>query len=109
MRDDPRHAHAPGVPRAAFHERYPPERARRPAARAGFVYTPVHGGRLNVAECGFSAMARQSLGHRRPGEIVASRRESDARVAARNAAGSTVGWQFTTPTRGSNGAASTRH
>ena len=81
---------------AAFHERYPPEEARRLAARVELIHTPVHGSWLNVVECEFSAMVRQCLGHRRLGEIGALRREIEAWVAARNAAGATVEWQFTT-------------
>ena len=81
---------------AAFYERYPPERARRLAARVEFIYTPVHGSWLNVVEHQFSAMVRQRLGRRRLGEIDALRREIEAWVAARNAEGATVKWQFTT-------------
>ena len=81
---------------AAFYERYPPEQARRLAARVEFIYTPVHGSWLNVVECEFSAMVRQCLGHRRLGGIDPLRREIDAWIAARNAAGATVRWQFTT-------------
>jgi hypothetical protein len=81
---------------AAFYERYPAEEARRLAERVEFVYTPVHGSWLNVVECEFSAMVRQCLGHRRLGDIEALRREVEAWVAARNAEGATVEWQFTT-------------
>ena len=81
---------------AAFYERYPPEEAKRLAERVEFVHTPVHGSWLNVVECEFSAMVRQCLGHRRLGEIGALRWEAEAWVEARNAAGATVEWQFTT-------------
>ena len=81
---------------AAFYERYPAAEARRMAERVEFVYTPVHGSWLNVVECEFSALVRQCLGHRRLGEIAILRREVEAWVEARNAAGSTVEWQFTT-------------
>ena len=81
---------------AAFYERYPAAEARRLAERVEFVYTPVHGSWLNVVECEFSALVRQCLGHRRLGEIGALRGEVEAWVGARNAAGSTVEWQFTT-------------
>ena len=81
---------------AAFYERYPAGEARRMAERVAFVYTPVHGSWLNVVECEFSALVRQCLGHRRLGEIGVLRREVEAWVEARNAAGSTVEWQFTT-------------
>ena len=81
---------------AAFYERYPAAEARRLAERVEFVYTPVHGSWLNVVECEFSALVRQCIGHRRLGEIGVLRREVEAWVEARNAAGSTVEWQFTT-------------
>ena len=81
---------------AAFYERYPAAEARRMAERVEFVYTPVHGSWLNVVECEFSALVRQCLGHRRLGEIGVLRHEVEAWVTARNVAGSTVEWQFTT-------------
>lgn len=49
-----------------------------------------------MVECEFSALVRQYLGHRRLGTIEALRRELEAWVVARNAAGATVEWQFTT-------------
>ena len=88
----PPNTHTP----AAFYERYPAAEARRLAERVEFVYTPVHGSWLNVVECEFSALVRQCIGHRRLGEIGVLRREVEAWVEARNAAGATVEWQFTT-------------
>jgi hypothetical protein len=81
---------------AAFYEAFAPEEARRLAAKVAFVYTPVHGSWLNVVECEFSALVRQCLGNRRLGTVEAVRREAEAWVAARNAEGATVAWQFTT-------------
>ena len=87
---------------AAFYERYPAAEARRLAERVEFVYTPVHGSWLggctpaHVVECEFSVMVRQCIAHRRLGEIAVLRREIAAWVAARNAEGATVEWQFTT-------------
>ena len=81
---------------AAFYERYSAADARQLAERVEFVYTPVHGSWLNVVECEFSALVRQCIGHRRLGEIGVLRREVEAWVEARNAAGATVEWQFTT-------------
>ncbi|QDT14150.1 IS630 family transposase [Alienimonas californiensis] len=81
---------------SAFYERYPAAEARRLADRVEFIYTPVHGSWLDVVECEFSAMVRQCLGRRRLGGIETLRREIEAWVAARNAAGATVRWQFTT-------------
>jgi len=81
---------------AAFYEAFAPGEARRLAAKVEFVHTPVHGSWLNVVECEFSALVRQCLGHRRLGTVSALRREAEAWVAARNADGATVAWQFTT-------------
>ena len=81
---------------AAFYERYPAAEARRMAERVEFVYTPVHGSWLNVVECEFSALVRQCIGHRRLGEIGVLRHEVESWVKARNVAGATVEWQFTT-------------
>lgn len=66
------------------------------AERVEFVYTPVHGSWLNVVECEFSALVRQCIAHRRLGEMAVLRAEVDAWVTARNAAGATVKWPFTT-------------
>ncbi len=81
---------------AAFYEAFDPAEARRLAAKVEFVHTPVHGSWLNVVECEFSALVRQCLGRRRLGTVEALRREAEAWVAARNAEGATVEWQFTT-------------
>ena len=81
---------------ASFYEAFEPAEARRLAEKVEFVHTPVHGSWLNVVECEFSALVRQCLGHRRLGSIEALRREAEAWVSARNAAGATVEWQFTT-------------
>ena len=81
---------------ASFYEAFDPAEARRIAAKVEFVHTPVHGSWLNVVECEFSALVRQCLGRRRLGTVEALRREIEVWVAARNAEGSTVEWQFTT-------------
>ncbi len=81
---------------AAFYERYSAAEARRLAERVEFVYTPVHGSWLNVVECEFSAMVRQCIAHRRFGQIAVLGREVEAWVDARNEAGATVAWHFTT-------------
>ncbi len=81
---------------ASFYVRYPAEEARWLAQKVEFVHTPVHGSWLNVVEMEFSVFVRQCLGHRRLGSMEALRREAQAWVAARNAAGTTVSWQMTT-------------
>ena len=62
---------------------------------AAFVYTPVHGSWLNVAEIELSALARQCLDRRIP-DMDALGREVAAWEKERNAAGVVAEWQFTT-------------
>ena len=50
---------------AAFYEAFSPKEARRLARRVEFVYTPVRGSWLNMAEIEISALVRQCLGKRR--------------------------------------------
>ena len=61
-----------------------------------FIYTPVHGSWLNVVEVELSIFVRQCLGHRRIGSVEELEPEAEAWAAARDAAGGTVAWQFTT-------------
>jgi len=87
---------------SSLYARFAPAEARRLAARIEWVYTPVHGSWLggwtpaHVVECELSVFVGQCLGHRRLGTIEALTREVGAWVAARNAAGATVQWHFTT-------------
>ncbi len=67
------------------------------ARRIEFVYTPVHGSWLNMAEIEISALVRQCLkGRRIPPEVEALGRETKAWEAERNRLGSSVRWRFTT-------------
>jgi hypothetical protein len=79
---------------AALYEAFPPEEARRLAAKLEFHYTPKHGSWLNMAELEISALSRQCL-ERRLGDIPTLRREVAAWEAPRNAARATVHWRFT--------------
>ena len=81
---------------AAFYETFPAERARRLAKRVEFVYTPVHGSWLNMAEVEISALVRQCLGKRRLADEGTLRREVDAWAEERNRLGASVDWRFTT-------------
>lgn len=83
--------HHPG----ALYEHFPPDEARRIAAKLEWHYTPEHGSWLNVAECELSVLARQCLNRRIP-DIDILRTEVDAWVSRRNQAHVTVNWQFTT-------------
>jgi hypothetical protein len=79
---------------AALYEAFPPEEARRLAAKLEFHSTPKHGSWLNMAELEISALSRQCL-ERRLGDIPTLRREVAAWEAPRNAARATVHWRFT--------------
>lgn len=50
--------------KAAFYEAFPPEEARRLAARFEFHHTPKHGSWLNAVELEFAAAKRQCLDRR---------------------------------------------
>lgn len=80
---------------ASFYEAFEPEEARRLAARLEIHYTPRHGSWLNMAEIELSVLARQSL-NRRIEDKPTMQREVAAWEEARNAAGASVDWRFTT-------------
>lgn len=81
---------------AAFYESFEPERARSLARRIEFVYTPVHGSWLNMAEVEISALVRQCLKNRRLPDVEALGRETKAWERERNRLGASVEWRFTT-------------
>jgi hypothetical protein len=80
---------------ASLSEAYPPERARRIAARLEIHHTPVHGSWLNMAEIELAVLAAQCLDQR-----IGSRGELEREVAAweeaRNERQVEVRWQFPT-------------
>ena len=80
---------------ACLYEAFPPAEARRIATKLEWHYTPEHGSWLNVAECELSVLARQCLARRIPDQetLVA---EVSAWEQKRNAAQTTIHWQFTT-------------
>jgi hypothetical protein len=80
---------------AAFYEAFEPGAARRLARRIEFVYTPVHGSWLNMAEIEVSALVRQCLKRRLANEGTL-RREAKAWAAERNRLRTGVEWRFTT-------------
>ena len=49
---------------AAFYHTFPPDEARRLAAKLEIHHTPLHGSWLNMAEIEFAALARQCLSRR---------------------------------------------
>ena len=81
---------------ASLYEAFPPVEAKRLADKLEIHYTPAHGSWLNMAEIELSVLQRQCL-DRRLGTQVTMAREVAAWVAARNAAATTIDWQFTTP------------
>jgi hypothetical protein len=80
---------------ASLYEAFPPEQARRIAAKIEWHYTPKHGSWLDMAEIELSVLARQCLDRR-----IATREQLEAAVAAweaeRNERGVEVKWRFTT-------------
>lgn len=80
---------------AALYLHFPPDEARRLAAKLELHYTPKHGSWLNMAEIELSVLARQCLNHRL--DLIAS---VQAHVLAwqtrRNHSAATVDWRFTT-------------
>jgi transposase len=79
----------------SLYEAFPPEEARRIAAKLEIHYTPKHGSWLNMAELEFSVLARQCLAQRLP-----SREELGSEVTAwaseRNTRAAKTEWRFTT-------------
>lgn len=80
---------------AALYQAFAPEQARRILDRLTFVYTPVHGSWLNMAEIELSVLQRQCLDRRIPDQPTLHR-EVAVWEQQRNDAADTVDWRFTT-------------
>jgi len=80
---------------AAFYETFDAQIAHRLARRIEFVYTPVHGSWLNMAEIELSVLVRQCL-RRRRSDTETLERETATWAAERNRSGGSVDWRFTT-------------
>lgn len=80
---------------AAPYQTFPPEEARRIAARLEFHYTPKHASRLNIAELALAVLTRQCLGRRPPTRDDLTR-EIAAWAYRRNQSEAGVTWRFTT-------------
>ncbi len=80
---------------ASLYAAFPPAEAKRLTDKLEIHYTPKHGSWLNMAEVELSVLQRQCLRQR-----LADRDAIDHAVTAwadrRNAAGSSIHWQFTT-------------
>jgi hypothetical protein len=88
---DQLNTHAP----ASLYEAFPPAEARRLSERLEVHHTPKHGSWLNMAEIELSALGRQCLA-RRIARHETLRRQVTLWEDLRNAAPSTIHWQFTT-------------
>lgn len=82
--------HSPG----ALFEAFPPAEAAAIDAKLEWVFTPVHGSWLNLAEVEWSVLRRQCL-NRRIAEEATLIRDIAAWVADRNAEGVYYTWRFT--------------
>ena len=80
---------------ASLYETFPAEEAHRLARKLEIIHTPKHGSWLNMAEIEFSALSRQCLDRRIASHKILAR-EVAAWAKARNKAGTTVHWRFTT-------------
>jgi len=80
---------------AVLYEAFPAVEAHRLAQRFQFHYTPKHGSWLNMAEIELSILSRQALADRMPDQETLTR-EVSAWEQARNDAGVTMDWRFTT-------------
>jgi hypothetical protein len=80
---------------ASLYEAFAPDEAKRLAERLEIHHTPKHGSWLNMAEIEFSILGRQCLDRRIPDQATLRQEVADWE-AARNAAGSTIDWRFTT-------------
>ena len=80
---------------ASLYAAFPAPEAKRLAAKLEVHHTPKHGSWLNMAELELSVLERQCL-RRRIADRAAMERAVAAWASARNAAVSTIQWQFTT-------------
>jgi hypothetical protein len=84
-------AHTP----AALYETFPPERAKALWDRFEFIYTPVHGSWLNMAEIELHVLNGQGL-NRPLDSIEKVKHQVKAWQKDRNNQNSKINWQFTT-------------
>jgi hypothetical protein len=79
----------------SLYEAFPPEQARRRAARLEIHSTPQHGSWLNIAEIERSALTMQCLARRIP-DLETRTKETQQWDQRRNASQKGVDWQFST-------------
>ena len=80
---------------ASLYEAFAPAEARRLIEKLEIHYTPKHGSWLDMAETELSILTKQCLDRRIP-DAATLTREITAWETARNAAKSSIDWQFTT-------------
>ncbi len=80
---------------ASLYEAFPPDEARRIAAKLEIHYTPKHGSWLNMAEIELSVLHRQCIKARIPDQATLIEKGA-AWQERRNTHESTVHWRFTT-------------
>jgi len=83
--------HVPG----SLYEVFVPEKAKTILNRFEFIYTPIHGSWLNMAEIELNVLIGQCL-NRRIGEIEIIKEEVEAWQNSRNNLNKKIKWQFTT-------------
>jgi len=84
--------HKPG----SLYEAFPPEEARRLWDRFEFVYTPIHGSWLNMAEIELNVLIGQCL-NRRMDSLDQVTAAVSAWQTRRDNIRAKINWQFTTP------------
>lgn len=80
---------------ASLYDAFPPDEARRLAARLEIHYTPKHGSWLNMAEIELSVLKGQCLDRRIP-DMTTMQAEVAAWTTDRNNRTRKINWQFTT-------------
>ena len=80
--------------KGALYTRFPPEYCREILRRCEFIYTPIHGSWLNIAESELSVLTRQCLSVR-IGMLEEVRKQVAAWTNYRNRRSKGVHWQFT--------------
>jgi len=80
---------------ASLYETFEPEKAKALWDRFEFVYTPVHGSWLNMAEIELNVLIGQCL-NRRIADIEVMRSEVAAWETCRNKQKAVISWRFTT-------------
>jgi hypothetical protein len=79
---------------SALYETYAPEEAKRIWDRYEFIYTPIHGSWLNMAEIELNVLMGQCL-NRRIDNMETMKEEVEAWQQSRNNKEATINWQFT--------------